>query len=560
MKKVFTSKEEAVKGVMAIKAILREKGINSDNIPDYLKERPQWVTWMWQVRDNNKGGFVTTKVPINCETGKLASHSSPHTWFSFEIAVAKFSELPETSGIGYVISKDDNIVGIDFDNCINDQKDIHPEVLEILEPYECYTEASPSMTGLKVLGIGDIDANLLNTEAGSGFKIHNFPIDGMDVEVYQHSRFFTITSMKLKSKPSDIISVQPLVDALLKKRNGELPDFQAEFDNAVIEEPVVETSTTVQEPETDTSDFVAVETSTTAEEPVKPDISEEPAEQPPEEPAEEPAKEPVVSDTNSDVGVQQPLNNSFDINQAKNLSQKNRDNGAHKIGSAEFIKDKILSSRQSGIFRTLFDGNVSNYPSHSEADLALTSILCWWCQGDRSLAEQIFASSKLVREKWTNRQDYRDGLWNKVDTGQYYMPKELSDPKDLPPILSLERQIDFVSKWLVDSEDSSVVKDSVRYDGYQVVLDVVLTDTNGQQHTIPRLLVSDYVCIGLGIPPMSKWKRDNSGKFADKESKGFWRDINNFAAEIVGNTGGWGKSINNRHAAAAEAAMEVLGF
>lgn len=540
MKKVFASKEEATKGVLSIKATLREKGINSDNIPDYLKDRPQWVVWSWQVRDNNKGDFVTTKVPINCKTGKMASHSDPDTWSDFQTAIKKFRDSQETSGIGYVISKDDNIVGIDFDNCIDANKVIHSDVIDILEPYECYTEASPSMTGLKVLGFGEIDVNKLNTEAGSGFKIHNYPLDNMDVEVYQHSRFFTITSMKLKSKPCEIISVQSLVDSLLNKRSGTEADVQSEFDNAEFESTVDDVEE-VEETDTDGPDmhFFASDEAMGAIDFSEDDIPEDEDQEP----------DPV----------NKSFNTSFDANQSQKLGQKSSSNGAPKIGSVEFIKDKILASRQANVFRSLFDGDISNYPSHSEADLALTSILCWWCQGDRNKAEQIFESSKLVRDKWRNRQDYRDGLWNKVDSGDYYMPKELSDPQDLPPVLSLERQIDVVSKWLLESEDNSVVKDSVRYDGHRVILDVVLTGPDGKQHNIDKLLVSDYVCIGLGIKPMSLWKRDNAGKFVDKESREFWRNINNFAAEIVGNTGGWGNTIN-RHAAAAEAALEVLGF
>jgi len=508
VKKIFESKEAAQSHANEMKDMLREKGVVVENIPDLLKEKEQWVVWVWSVTQS-RDGFQTTKIPINCDGGRQASHSNPETWSSFEKALETYNKDTNISGVGYVFSKDDGLVGIDFDNCIDESKQIHPEIMELIEPYENYMEASPSMTGLKVVGLGEIPKDALNTEAGSGFKIHDYPNDSMDVEVYQHSRFFTITSMKMRTKPAEVVNIQGLIDifAGVKKESKNENDFQVQADLT------------------------------------------------PEEISEEISHEEFVAEfENPTPETLQPQEKAPSF-ESKTPSV----NGNGVRPTAVDIVSKIMDSRQASVFNSLYyEGNTSSYPSHSEADLALTSILCWWCQGDRMEAEKIFAGSRLVRDKWEKRQDYRDGLWQKADSGNYYVPQELKDPKDLTPIISLERQIDVVSGWLKESDSFNnsqnphVLPDSVRYDEHRVILDCVI---NGK--TVSRLLVSDYVCIGLGINPMSTWKRDSSGKFADPESKTHWRDINNFAAEIVGNTGGWGKTIN-RHLSAAEEALEAL--
>lgn len=60
---------------------------------------------------------------------------------------------------------------------------------------------------------------------------------------------------------------------------------------------------------------------------------------------------------------------------------------------------QILASRQGSKFLRLFDGNTSDYASHSQADLALCSILAFWTQ-DEGQIDRIFRSSGLYREKW----------------------------------------------------------------------------------------------------------------------------------------------------------------
>lgn len=64
---------------------------------------------------------------------------------------------------------------------------------------------------------------------------------------------------------------------------------------------------------------------------------------------------------------------------------------------------KILFNSKNGWkYRSLYQGDISSYPSHSNADLALTSGLAYFTQ-DRIQIDRIFRSSGLFREKWDSK-------------------------------------------------------------------------------------------------------------------------------------------------------------
>lgn len=51
----------------------------------------------------------------------------------------------------------------------------------------------------------------------------------------------------------------------------------------------------------------------------------------------------------------------------------------------------------------LLDGDWSEYPSRSEADLALCSALLYWTDGNEEWADRLFRSTGLMRPKWDHR-------------------------------------------------------------------------------------------------------------------------------------------------------------
>jgi putative DNA primase/helicase len=59
-------------------------------------------------------------------------------------------------------------------------------------------------------------------------------------------------------------------------------------------------------------------------------------------------------------------------------------------------------------FEALYRGNTAGYESHSEADMALCSLLAFWTGGDARQMNRLFRDSGLMREKW-DEQHFADG-------------------------------------------------------------------------------------------------------------------------------------------------------
>ncbi|MDG5761317.1 hypothetical protein QA600_18465 [Natronococcus sp. A-GB1] len=76
--------------------------------------------------------------------------------------------------------------------------------------------------------------------------------------------------------------------------------------------------------------------------------------------------------------------------------------------SDEALLETARNAANGDKFRRLWNGDTAGYPSHSEADLALCSLLAFWTGGDTARIERLFARSGLVREKWRQRPGYRE--------------------------------------------------------------------------------------------------------------------------------------------------------
>ena len=84
---------------------------------------------------------------------------------------------------------------------------------------------------------------------------------------------------------------------------------------------------------------------------------------------------------------------------------------------------KASASRQGEKFKALWNGEIPEGKTHSEADLSLCTILAFWCGGDTEQMDRLFRKSKLMRDKW-DREDYRTAtLENAVlNTSEFYTP------------------------------------------------------------------------------------------------------------------------------------------
>ena len=91
----------------------------------------------------------------------------------------------------------------------------------------------------------------------------------------------------------------------------------------------------------------------------------------------------------------------------------------------EEVVQKAASAANGEKFMDLYSGDISGYPSQSEADLAFMAMLAFWCGGDEGQMDRIFRGSGLYREKW-ERADYRESTISRAvnGTADFYMPPE----------------------------------------------------------------------------------------------------------------------------------------
>jgi putative DNA primase/helicase len=65
------------------------------------------------------------------------------------------------------------------------------------------------------------------------------------------------------------------------------------------------------------------------------------------------------------------------------------------------LVDRARTAKNGEKFARLYDrGDTSEYPSHSEADLALCSFLSFWSGRDPEQIDRLFRNSRLMRDKW----------------------------------------------------------------------------------------------------------------------------------------------------------------
>ena len=69
------------------------------------------------------------------------------------------------------------------------------------------------------------------------------------------------------------------------------------------------------------------------------------------------------------------------------------------------IINKAMTSQNGDKFAKLYQGDISDYPSQSEADMAFCAMLAFWCSGDIALMDKIYRSSGLMRPKWDRKQN-----------------------------------------------------------------------------------------------------------------------------------------------------------
>lgn len=258
-------------------------------VPPELLPYPHWVCWQYATRDGKR-----TKLPIDPNTGALASATDASTWGTYDTASTALA-WKHHSGLGFVFAPDDPFCFIDLDDAYDLDVTL-PWAQAVVDRFpDAYWEVSVSGTGLHGIGRGVLPSGG-NRKGG--------------IELYDRSRFATFSGRAL-----DGWEIGPdCTDALTA--------FHAE-----LFAPVIEVAT-----------------------PVTPN----------------PPTPPLTDDE---------------------------------------VLERALGAKNGDKLRVLLAGDITGYPSQSEAEMATVGILKFWTQ-DATQIERILRLSGLQRDKWERNESY----------------------------------------------------------------------------------------------------------------------------------------------------------
>jgi hypothetical protein len=169
-------------------------------IPPELKRRKAWLLWRYAF-DEKRGKW--TKIPYHAKyTARKAKSNDPTTWSTFDAAYTGYEKNQDIDGIGFVPSPNEDIGGVDLDDCIDDTGNISPWAMEIVTLLNSYTEVSPSGHGLRIF----LRGNLTGDRKRKG-----------NIEAYDKKQYLTVTGHHVPSSPGGIEERQAQLESFEKK-------------------------------------------------------------------------------------------------------------------------------------------------------------------------------------------------------------------------------------------------------------------------------------------------------------------------------------------------------
>lgn len=146
-----------------------------------LQSYRQWVVWGYENREGKR-----TKVPHSPANGGPASSTDPDTWGTYAQAAAGARHF---DGIGFVLTATDPFVGVDMDDCLNEDGHLTDWAAQIVRDLDSYTEVTPSGRGIRIFCKGVLPPGRRKRPGR---------------ELYADGRFLTVTGRHWPASPETI--------------------------------------------------------------------------------------------------------------------------------------------------------------------------------------------------------------------------------------------------------------------------------------------------------------------------------------------------------------------
>ena len=190
------------------------------NIPMELKKTPRWVLWRYvEIGDETTKRW--SKLPTQAN-GQPASSTNPATWTDFLTVQAAYeANNHRFDGVGFVFSDEDNLVGVDLDDCYDNLTNTftNAALQQIAVSINGYMEVSPSGTGVKIFTRA-LCSNA-HVDHDKGF------------EFYPRGRYFTVTGQvitgSIPDTEQDLTEIVP--EREIRKTGDAFADYTPPVDN-----------------------------------------------------------------------------------------------------------------------------------------------------------------------------------------------------------------------------------------------------------------------------------------------------------------------------------------
>lgn len=200
---------------------------NEDNKNRFL------INKLYQKRLTDANRFVCykgDKRPYNAETKSRCDITNKINHNSFDFALNSAKKNPEFEGIGFVFGYDENrhynYCGLDIDYCINEQGEIHPKALELIEILDTYTEISKSGKGIHCIFIAKKQGGICKNSKLDFCKC---------LELYDNGRYFALTGNIIRNKDIEFRQEQcnRIYDMYFKQNEIKAPAITKEYKNGL---------------------------------------------------------------------------------------------------------------------------------------------------------------------------------------------------------------------------------------------------------------------------------------------------------------------------------------
>jgi len=346
--------------------------VAKDGIPNKIRTVRNWICWREGMRDGKPTKIPTKPYRTNGDIN--ADVTNPEHRRDFDTAWDSLNDSRvNADGLGFVFSDDIFIVGIDLDKCLDpDTGETEEWAQKIIDRINSYTEVSPSGTGVHILVGGMLPS-------GGNRKGR--------VEMYDSDRYFTVTGAHVEGTPTEIRKCQDEIEAVHLEfiRDSVSPDGQTTLSRGTKVE------------DSGNGDDAGGRRDTEA-------------------PAQQSASSLIERYGDAFRNIHNPaIKEALERVATKYLPSKCPSTFADLAGPGVDLSDQEILTRmfdsQGGDRKQrLYEGDASmwgshdaDYPSQSEADMALAHNLAFWTGKDPERMNALFNESGLHREKWERR-------------------------------------------------------------------------------------------------------------------------------------------------------------